>query len=163
MGNAIDYHLLLLMTSNMDGATKNFIIARDAPGQGAAPLFFFAPWDFDATFGRNWNADPVPANAWLSNRLFDRLMDRPDYRKRFSARWREIRQNQFSVAAIVRRIDENANTLGEAAQRNAKRWPTTQWPYPDALSFEQDTAQMRRWIAERAAWLDEAIGAAGAR
>ncbi|MBI1841529.1 MAG: CotH kinase family protein [Verrucomicrobia bacterium] len=88
LGNTIDFHLLVLLTSNMDGFDKNLILARDMPTtNGPLPRFFFAPWDYDATFGRNWEASRVGADAWLSNHLFDRLLTNADYRKAYLARW----------------------------------------------------------------------------
>ena len=129
--NAIDFQLLVLLTSNMDGITKNFIFARDAVVTNApAPRFFFAPWDYDATFGRNWDATRVDPMAWLSNHLFDRLHGYAAFRKKFVARWKQLREREFSVATIHRLIDDNARTLGDAAQRNAVRWRTLDGPYP---------------------------------
>jgi spore coat protein CotH len=158
LGNAIDFHLLVLLTSNMDGITKNFILARDAALPDAtAPRFFFAPWDYDATFGRNWDATRIGPDAWLSNHLFDRLHGDAAFRKRFAARWQQLREREFSIETIHRLIDENARTLGEAAQRNAARWRTLYGPYPDRLSFEQDVAQMKEWVVARAKWLDAEI------
>ena len=158
LDNAIDFHLLVLLTSNMDGITKNFILARQRPIAGApGPRFFFAPWDYDGTFGRNWDASPVAPSAWLSNHLFDRLMANPAYRDRFAARWKQLRQHEFSVKTIHSLIDENARTLGAGAQRNAARWPVAGGPYPDALSFADDIAQMKSWTEARLKWLDQEI------
>ncbi len=157
--NAIDFQLLVLLTSNLDGITKNFVLARDAmlPDAPVPPRFFFAPWDYDATFGRNWDASRVGAEAWLSNGLFERLHGDAGFRKRFAARWKQLREREFSVAAIHRLMDDNARELGAAAQRNAARWRTLDGPYPDRLSFEEDLAQMKEWVAARVKWLDEEI------
>ncbi len=156
--NAIDFQLLVLLTSNLDGITKNFIVARDAALPDApVPRFFFAPWDYDATFGRNYDAARVGADAWLSNHLFDRLHDDAAFRKRFAARWKQLREQEFSLATIHRLIDDNAQTLSDAAQRNAARWRTLFGPYPDQLTFEHDLAQMKEWVATRVQWLDAAI------
>ena len=158
LDNAIDFHLLVLVTSNLDGITKNFILARDAVMPNApAPLLFFAPWDYDATFGRNWDATRVDATAWLSNRLFDRLHGETAFQKKFAARWKQLREREFAVATIHRLIEDNARTLGDAAQRNATRWRTLEGPYPDRLTFEQDLAQMKEWIVARVKWLDAEI------
>ncbi len=158
LDNAIDFQLLVLLTSNLDGITKYFILARDtALPDAPAPRFFFAPWDYDATFGRNWDASRVGADAWLSNHLFDRLHGAAAFRQHFAARWKQLRTREFSVAAIHRMIDENARELGDAAQRNAARWRTLDGPYPDRLTFEQDLAQMKEWVAARVKWLDEEI------
>ncbi len=158
VGNAVDFHLLVLLTSNFDGITKNFILARDAPAAGApAPRFFFAPWDYDATFGRNWDATPTDATAWLSNRLFDRLLGDAGIRKAWAARWRRLREREFSIETLHRKIDENERTLGTAARRNAARWQADAGAYPDRLSLAEDLAQMKKWIAARLAWLDAEI------
>ena len=158
LDNAIDFHLLVLLTSNHDGITKNFILARDAVAPGAPPArFFFVPWDYDATFGRNWDGSRVDATAWLSNHLFERLHASPAFRKKFAARWRQLRAHAFSVAAIHGLIDENVRTLDGAAARNSDRWQSLNGPYPDRLSFEEDVAQMKEWVAARVSWLDAEI------
>ncbi len=156
--NAIDFHLLVLLTSNLDGITKNFIFARDAQDTARpAAKFFFAPWDYDGTFGRNWNATPVSPSEWLSNRLFDRLMGNRDYREKFAARWRRLREREFSVATVQGLIDASVRTLGEAARRNAARWRQAEGYYPDQLTFDEDVSQMKAWVEARVRWLDGEI------
>ena len=158
LDNAIDFQLIVLVTSNADGITKNFFLARAGPVPGTkAPKFFFAPWDYDGTFGRDWDASPFPHDAWLSNHLFDRLHKDQAYRARFKARWNQLRRRQLSVETIRGMIDANVRTLGDAARRNAQRWPTTEGPYPDQVSFEEDIANMKSWIGARLQWLDQEI------
>jgi hypothetical protein len=158
LDNTIDFHLLILLTCNMDGFDKNLLIARDAPRPNApAPRFFFVPWDYDATFGRNWEGSPVGPHAWLSNPLFDRLLSDPAYRRRFAARWKQLREGPFSVSNLDRMIDENVSTLGAAVERNAACWSVAGEFYPDTLTFGEDIGQMKRWIAERTKWLDKEI------
>ncbi len=155
---AIDFHLLLLLTSNMDGNDKNFIIARDAPTAAMQqPRFFFVPWDYDATFGRNWEGSLVEPREWLSNHLFDRLLSNRTYQQKYAARWKELRQRQFSVENISRMIDENAQTLGAAATRNERRWKGNIDPRSGQLTFAEDLKQMKAWVAARTKWLDAEI------
>jgi spore coat protein H len=162
--NAIDFHLLVLFTSNMDGITKNFIFARDAlTATNTEARFFFAPWDYDATFGRNWDATRVAPTAWLSNHLFERLLSAKAFRERFAARWKRLREGPFSVKAVQQMIDDNVRTLGEAVQRNAQRWRGQAGAYPDRLTFEQDVQEMKAWIVERSQWLDQQIDRMAAR
>ena len=54
-------------------------------------------------------------------------------------------------------IDDNVRDLGDAARRNAVRWLTLDGPYPDRLTFEEDIAQMKEWVAARVKWLDAEI------
>ncbi len=157
--NAIDFHLLLLLTSNMDGYDKNFVIARDAPTAAMQqPRFFFVPWDYDATFGRNWEGSVVEPREWLSNHLFDRLLSNRTYQQKYAARWKELRKKQFSVENISRMIDENAQTLGAAATRNERRWKGSIDPNSGELTFAEDLKQMKAWVAARTKWLDAEIG-----
>jgi len=156
--NAIDFQLLVLLTSNSDGITKNFIFARHAVVTNApAPRFFFVPWDYDGTFGRNWDASRTDPTSWLSNHLFDRLHGDAAFRKQFAARWKQLRTREFSVATIHGMIDENARTLGDAASRNATHWRTLDGPYPDRLTFVEDLTQMKEWVVARVKWLDAEI------
>jgi len=159
LDNAIDFHLLVLVTGNRDGITKNYLVARDAPASDTAPRprFFFVPWDYDGTFGRDWNASRVGVEFWLTNHLFERLRQNPEYRARFAARWRHCRDGPFSAKSIQGMMEANARTLGEAAGRNFQRWPLNRGPYPDRLTFEEDLAQMRTWIEARLQWLDREI------
>ena len=158
LANAVDFYLLVLLTSNLDGITKNFIIARDAQQEGLPkPKFFFAPWDYDATFGRNWDATVVGPSSWLSNHLFDRLMGDSAYRERLARRWKELRERQFSAKSIQAMIEANVHALGEAARRNAVRWRPAASYYPDRLSFDKDVAEMKSWIEARIEWLDAEI------
>lgn len=156
--NAIDFHLLVLLTSNSDGITKNYFIARN--GQIEPPQtekFFFIPWDYDGSFGRNWDGSVYPHDVWLSNRLFDRLNESKEYRQRFAARYNELRRSVFSEESLFEMIDENVRTLGEAVKRNNMRWKDAQNYYPDRATFEQDVAHIRQWLQKRLKWLDEEI------
>lgn len=149
LDNAMDFHLLVLLSSNGDGITKNFFFGRNACATNEAPpRFLFAPWDYDGSFGRNWDGHAYPFDVWLSNYLFDRLLSNRDYRTKCAARWRELRAREFSVNKIISTIDDHVRTLGPAAQRNAARWPARP-------TFESDVAYMKTWVANRVQWLDQ--------
>jgi spore coat protein CotH len=157
LGNAIDFQLLVLLTCNLDGITKNFIIARDAVTTNApAPRFFFVPWDYDGTFGRNWDASRVGPDVWLENHLFVRLHKDAAFRKKFAARWKELRAKEFSTATIHGLMDQNTHSLGEGARRNSTRWKMLE-AFADKLSPEDDAAQMKEWVSARVQWLDAEI------
>lgn len=158
VANAVDFHLLLLLTSNMDGYDKNLMVARDLPATNAPPpRFFFVPWDYDATFGRNWEGSRVGTTAWLSNHLLDRLLEDPEYRRAYAARWSELRQKQFSEAVLYELIDANVRALGTAVRRNDARWAESMGGTGDGALFAKDIAEMKRWVTARLKWLDTEI------
>lgn len=158
MANAADFHLLVLLTSNMDGNDKNFMFGRDAQTQAAPnPRFFFAPWTTtppSAATGRPRESVRQPG----VNHLLDRLLANRAYREQFAARWRQLRARGFFTATLERLIDENVRTLGLsgcAAQRRPLDQPADR--YPDSLTFDQDVRQMKEWVAARTRWLDGEI------
>ena len=153
--NAIDFHLLVLFTSNMDGFDKNFILARNAVTEAhPVPRFFFVPWDYDATFGRNWEGSPVEPTFWLSNHLFDRLLSHEVFRRKYSDRWQALRRSQFSVETVHRMIDDNARSVATTARRNESRWTPIRGAESGSLTFTEDVTQMKEWVVARTRWLD---------
>jgi len=158
VANAVDFHLFVLLTSNIDGISKNYLLVRDSPTpRQPAPKFFFVPWDYDATWGRNWDGSKVDEKNWLSNRLFDRLMSNSFYRPLVASRWHDLRARQFSEANILRMIEANVRTLGPAAARNELRWRNIDGRSPAVFSFAKDVAEMREWVPLRLRWLDGEI------
>ena len=156
--NCIDFYLLVLFTSNMDGVDKNFILARDMQvARLPQRHFFFVPWDYDATFGRNWDGSSVEPTEWLSNHLFDRLLGNGLYKQKLRARWRQLRKVQLSSANIFSMIDTNAKTIGPAATCNERRWKEGLNPNSGELTFSSDLKQMKQWVAKRIRWLDTEI------
>lgn len=158
LANAIDFHLLVLLTCNLDGITKNYYLARPAATTAVPhPRFFFVPWDYDGTFGRNWDGSRVGAKEWLSNRLFDRLWADPAMRTRFRQRWETLRAGPFRAEALGDLIDANAQALGPAIRRNESRWKQIDYAAPRELTFDEDVRQIRAWTSARLAWLDAEI------
>ena len=84
-------------------------------------------------------------------------MENKEYRTRFANRWNELRQAQFSEEFIVGLIDDNVQTLGNAIERNRKRWPEARNHYRDHTTFEQDIQLMKSWLKKRLDWLDKEI------
>lgn len=155
MDNAIDFHQLVLVTSNLDGITKNYNLVRHAvTATNPNPKFFFVPWDYDATFGRNWDGSRVDAKAWLSNRLFDRLLGNVEYKAKYAQRWKALRSSLFTAENLCRMMDENVATLGPAALRNEKRWKNLNYANPRELTSTYDVVEMKRWVPLRLEWLD---------
>ncbi|NRA13732.1 MAG: CotH kinase family protein, partial [Crocinitomicaceae bacterium] len=53
--NIIDWHLILLITNNGDGIKKNNYIYK----KGAGQPYLYCPWDFDHSFGREGDGEPM--------------------------------------------------------------------------------------------------------
>jgi spore coat protein CotH len=156
VGTFLDWHLLLLLTCNGDGATKNYYLARDRIGTVPVP-FTVVPWDYDATFGQNWNTAPGPLGGWITNRLITRLLGRTEVRQRWCDRYVELSTTVWSVSSQLELVDDYLVELGDAPSRNFDLWPLDAPAYLRELTFDGEVATVRTWIEAHAEWLDAEV------
>lgn len=93
----------VVCTQNFDGFIHNYALYRN----GKTKLYQLIPWDYDATWGRNWNGrimeyDYVPIEGY--NTLTARLLDVKDIRDRYRLLLEEILETSFTVEALEPRI-----------------------------------------------------------
>ncbi|MDP8236834.1 MAG: CotH kinase family protein, partial [Candidatus Erginobacter occultus] len=142
----IDWQLILNYANNLDGNVDEFYLARAA---GKEARFSILPWDYDKTF-----AGKEP--RWLTNALPGRLMrDYPGYQQQLADRWRELRREPFSEAAIGERIDEMGRHLAGYARWDYRRWDER---YSRGSTLAEAVAELRRRALERLVWMDEILG-----
>jgi len=154
INNVVNFHILLMITSALDNAGRNYFLARNENGK-----YFFVPWDLDATFGRyafssKWNPYVWKKN-WNDNFLLNPLMKEDFYIALLKSRYAELRQNILLEEFIVSRFDEYYKLLynSGAYKRNIKRWPVTDEYYDDD-DFEKDFEYIKSWISRRIIRLD---------
>ncbi|WP_301171887.1 CotH kinase family protein [Brevibacillus nitrificans] len=99
----IDNYLLWLCgavcTQNYDGFIHNYSIFRNEE----TGLYQMIPWDYDATWGRDWNGeimeyDSVPIEGY--NTLTARLLDVLEIRHQYRRIMEEVLETKFTVKAI---------------------------------------------------------------
>jgi len=117
LGNVADFEILLNVTQNVNGWPFDYmlhdILARDSKSGG---LFFFIPWDFDATFQSR-------TMRWCVNGLQRRLhRDYPGYSEKVAGRWAELRNGPLSDRILLRRVDELAEIVRPYAAFDLARW-----------------------------------------
>ncbi|CAH1222666.1 Inner spore coat protein H [Paenibacillus allorhizoplanae] len=86
-------------TQNYDGFIHNYSIIRNEESK----LYQVIPWDYDATWGRNWNGKimeyyAVPIEGY--NTLTARLLDVTEIRQQYRRIMEEILETKFTVKAI---------------------------------------------------------------
>ncbi|KRE55828.1 CotH kinase family protein [Paenibacillus sp. Soil750] len=86
-------------TQNYDGFIHNYSIIRNEETK----LYQVIPWDYDATWGRNWNGKimeyyAVPIEGY--NTLTARLLDVTEIRQQYRRIMEEILETKFTVKAI---------------------------------------------------------------
>ncbi|MBL7187570.1 MAG: CotH kinase family protein [Phycisphaerae bacterium] len=167
----VDYEIMREFTRNFDGGSTFFYLDRDGK-LTMGPL-----WDYNMAMGNvdyahndepgyyttGWNDSYMApgVNGWCP--WWYRLRDDPDYQQRLIDRWFELRQGLLSDTSILAQIATAVALLEhEATARNFEKWHTLGsyvWANPpgweDRRTYQSEVDWMRRWLLERAAWIDE--------
>jgi len=141
--NAIDFFILMMITSACDNITKNYYISRHS----TESLFFFTPWDMDGSFGRSWDGSrKEDFNPMGRNLLFKRLRETnaENYVDRLKTRWNDLKKGILSADSLKKKFETYKEDLiySGAVERDKKRWP-------DRETFEDDVKYIKLWIDER--------------
>jgi hypothetical protein len=183
----VDSVIVNEFTRNMDAYARSQYFYKDR-GQkiNAGPL-----WDFDliAGSGASSGYPNLSADGWQyeanASRLsagtasgggggfgfpgmtsgsvdwFPQLIGNPTFKSLIVARWKELRQTLLSDTNIEARIDDVSKGLGNAAERNFKKWNvlTTKsvggmFETPTEITWAAQITYMKTWLKKRAAWLD---------
>lgn len=162
----VDYLIINELCRNVDAYRLSTFLHKDRDGK----LTIGPPWDFnigfddmDSGLGRR-----IPLDDWVmnGNRYFDdgeiwmvpfwwtRLMTDPMFRQALQRRWTALRATVLSTQALIERVDGNAAELQEngAVERNLARWGEG-----FHIDYDAGIESLKRYLAERAAWMDEEI------
>lgn len=173
----IDYQLSQEVSNNVDGyrLSTNLYKHRDSEDG----RFKTALWDFNIAFGNANYCGGELTNFWTYQNTYItatnaynkvpfwwmRLMEDPEYVKQLKARWTQYRQENYSEEHIEMVIDSMVNMLNAkgARERNYKAYPLwgkNIWPVPNykkVNTYEKEIANLKRWLTERIAWMDEQL------
>ena len=73
----------------------------------------------------------------------------PDFVQQYIDRWFELRENEFSNENLLATIDKHASILGDAADRDYRRWSRSRY-----CDFEGEIDHLKDWLITRAEWID---------
>jgi hypothetical protein len=151
----IDHNIINALTKNVDGLRFSAYFHKERGGRLAAgPV-----WDFDRSLGTPYDpraTEPEEwSQAWNAANYFNegwwRLLFRdPDFRSRYRARFKTLLNKEFSADNLDRIVDGMASEVGDAADRNFRRW--TQFPARDN-SHAAEIAQLKDFLRRRVAWI----------
>ena len=90
-------------TQNLDGFIQNYALYRNSQ----TGLFEIIPWDYDATFGRDWNGDILDYHALPIegyNTLSKKLLEIRNFRKQYQRLLEELLVTLFTLSTIEPKI-----------------------------------------------------------
>ena len=172
-----DYFIINEITKNVDGYRLSAYFYKNKddkdPRLAAGPV-----WDYNLAFGNadyyegytregwQWQyfrdvnyfhmADPFhPPCYWF------RLLNDPVFIQMVKDRWTELRQTLLHDDYFHNKIDSIRSHLGEAVDRNYKKWPVLGmyvWPnYYIGATYDDEIYFLKEWIDDRMEWLDSAF------
>ena len=110
------------------------------------------PWDLDATWGRYWNGDVTSPDDFLSNGLFDRLIetDADDFKTKLKTRWTASRNNIFTKINLIARFQNYADEMEVSGvfQRDRSKWNLSN-------SLAGEINYVNSWLDARLIFLDD--------
>ncbi len=155
-----DYFIINEFTQNYDAGYLSTFLYKDIGGK-----YNMVVWDFNNSCG-NYNEVP----AWLPGfQMQDStwqwmLTKDEEYCRRIIDRYRMWRESVLNEEYLLNYIDETLAYLGPAVERNFEVWGYTFEGYrplsPDNRnpdSFEQAVEDLKAYIRNRGAWMDEYI------
>jgi hypothetical protein len=147
--NIIDYYLFINLIGAFDNHGKNMFWvspSEDAP-------FFIVPWDLDASWGRDWDTEPLfPVRIKINdNKLFERLLAlNPDnFKGQLQNKWNSLRANAWSSNNIKMLLDEN---FEELMKTNVIELDNARWG--KAADLYQERIYIHNWMVDQFNLLD---------
>lgn len=167
-----DFILINELGKNADGYKLSSYLNKERDSRGgklsAGPI-----WDFDQTYGMSvicsnddhtgWTylQDQYNCFDWSTMPLWwEAMMSDDAFTNHIKCRWETLRAGPYRKDSILNWIDEQANYISSAVDRNFKRWPNAIgkhiWcePYPIPQSYAEEKSNLRYWIMDRLIWMD---------
>lgn len=143
-----------------------FALTTDSAGKNSyhyhdqARTWRVVPWDFNASFGQEWETSRLPADDnekfFSHNRLFERLLAHPDIGPQIIARYRDLLDNGvFAASSLTALVDRYMDEIGLSAARDWERWQDQyygfgRWSFRgDFTTHEEEAQYVRDWVVER--------------
>ena len=150
----IDHHIINTLTKNVDALRISAYFHKERGGRLAAgPV-----WDFDRSLGTPYDqraTEPEEWNqSWNATDYFNegwwRLLFRdPVFKARYRARFTALLNGEFSADNLDRIVDGMASRVGDAGDRNLRRWPQ----FAQDNSHAAEVAVLKDFLRRRVAWI----------
>ena len=159
MSSFVDYFILNEFTCNYDAGWLSTYIYRDVRGK-----YKMCIWDFNSACDNYSHPVTEPQHFELQYNVWYYMLSKDeDFMNAVIERYRALRQGVLSDAYLNGYMDAVVEWLGPAIDRNFSVWgyaldkdmisPAGRNPH----THTEAVAQMKRFCAERGAWMDEHI------
>lgn len=166
-----DYILINEFTRNPDAYRLSTFMHKDADEED--PLIKFGPvWDYNFGFGNYCCGEHEHSEDWTYDNTwwkfpsqipfwFAKIMNDPNFVSIMHQRWQHWRTELISCEKYIDQIDQWAEVVDEAKERNFAKWPilgtNVIWDWNAGPSYTDETDFLKEWICERILWMDEKL------
>jgi hypothetical protein len=150
----IDHNLLVALCKNVDGLRLSAYFYKDRGG----PIVAGPVWDFDRSLGTPHDDRAESPTEWgsgdgtqpLTELFWGRLFEDETFAAAYWSRWDQLKQDAFSVPALLAMVDSYDAELAEARERHFERW--SELPPQDGPAGEVQI--LRDFLSDRVPWID---------
>lgn len=155
----VDYFIISEFTTNYDAGWLSTYLYRDIGGK-----YNMVVWDFNSACDNYKESTISPQHFEMHYNVWYYMLTKDEYfTDSIIKRYRELRKTFLSDEYLNRYIDETVNYLDDAVDRNFDVWGYTfdmdiiKSSERNPKSYQQAVQQMKDFIRERGAWMDENI------
>lgn len=164
----VDHFIIKELSKDVDAYRISSYYYKEKDSAGGK-LFAGPVWDFNIAFGNANYCNGNLTSGWMYSFNCDQgnpfwwnsFMETSEFRNQLSCRWDELRDGPLRLDSITNFIDEQANFLQPAVNRNFQKWNIlNQWIWPNPQvnnSFLGEVNFMKGFISGRLRWMDAAI------
>jgi spore coat protein H len=139
----------IVCTQNADGFTHNYALYRNEDSK----LISIIPWDYDATWGRKYNGNPL-AHDYISihgqNILTEKLLNISAFRKRYYTLLKDTLNETFTTSFLRPQIEQISDVIYPFIRRDPLIKYTTHL-------FDEEIEHILTFIRKRNAFLASAL------
>ena len=123
------------------------------------------PWDYDLTWGRNWNdscdglcddlseGTSLKGSAQMTNRLSRLVFSNPTFFERFRVKLADLLANEYTEDKLFEKIDTFYAEIAALAHADTRKWPSNK-------AFDHERDRLKDWIRRRRRFLYKELGTA---
>ncbi len=164
MSSFVDYFILNELARNIDAYRLSTYFYLPVNGKlTMGPL-----WDFNYSFGYVNYLDATNPEGWVFEELpefvpfwWKNLLQNSAFKVQLKSRWTELRKTIFSDKNLLKLIDKEVAKIGNAKDRNFKRWQildTKLWMEEKKYgNYPEYAKSMKQWTLKRVKWMDKKI------
>jgi len=125
-------------------------------------------WDFDQALSNSTFNEGSTFDEWIIEKpkndvpvFWVKLFDEPNFKYLLKKRWFELREGFLHTDSIMQFIDETAQYLDEAQERNFQRWPilgVELWRslpgWESRYTYQHEVDYMKDFLIDHLSWMD---------